>query len=180
MGVGARLCDHPVHCLVETTGTLPSLEQLFRDSAEDLKRYFAHRHEVPEVVEDLVQETFLQMAKGMESKRKVECPRGYLFGIARRMSVAAWRQGGKDRGLKLVELKDAEVALPVEDERVAAARETMAAMEPLQREVLELRFSYGLSYAETAAALGIPVGTVRSRLHHAVAEVRRRLADEDY
>ncbi|WP_166442608.1 RNA polymerase sigma factor [Phragmitibacter flavus] len=167
-----------------TTGSLPTLEQLFRDSAEDLKRYFAHRHEGREAVEDLVQETFLQMAKGMEagsgsgSERKVECPRGYLFGIARRMSVAAWRQGGKDRGLRVIsEVK--EMAAPVEDDRVVAARETMAAMEPLQREVLEMRFSYGLSYAETAAALGIPVGTVRSRLHHAVAEVRRRMEDDD-
>ena len=51
--------------------------------------------------------------------------------------------------------------------------------ERLEREILDLRFSQGLSYAEIAEALDIPVGTVRSRLHHAVAEVRTRLDSEE-
>jgi RNA polymerase sigma-70 factor (ECF subfamily) len=61
---------------------------------------------------------------------------------------------------------------------VEAARETISALEPVQREILDLRFAQGLSYAEIAEALGIPIGTVRSRLHHAVAEVRHRLESE--
>ena len=73
----------------------------------------------------------------------------------------------------------AEVAAPVPDERVAAARETISSLPPLQREILDLRFSQGLSYAEIAEALGIPIGTVRSRLHHAVAEVRARLESDE-
>ena len=48
----------------------------------------------------------------------------------------------------------------------------------IQREILDLRFSQGLAYAEIAEALDIPIGTVRSRLHHAVAEVRRRIESE--
>jgi RNA polymerase sigma-70 factor (ECF subfamily) len=71
-----------------------------------------------------------------------------------------------------------EVAAPVPDERAVAARETISSLSPLQREILDLRFSQGLSYAEIAEALGIPVGTVRSRLHNAVAEVRTRLESD--
>jgi RNA polymerase sigma-70 factor (ECF subfamily) len=41
--------------------------------------------------------------------------------------------------------------------------------------VLDLRFVTGLSYAEIAARLDIPVGTVRSRIHHAVALLRSRM-----
>jgi RNA polymerase sigma-70 factor (ECF subfamily) len=71
-----------------------------------------------------------------------------------------------------------EVAAPVDDERISAARETISGLEPVQREILDLRFAQSLSYAEIAAALSIPIGTVRSRLHHAVAEVRYRLESE--
>ncbi len=44
-----------------------------------------------------------------------------------------------------------------------------------QREVVLLRFVDGLELAEIAVALGIPAGTVKSRLHHALRALRRRL-----
>src|SRR5262245_30292615 len=70
----------------------PNLEQLFTESAGDLERYFSRRHGVGEIVQDLVQETFLQMARGLRDGRKFKCARGYLFGIARHLSQAAWTQ----------------------------------------------------------------------------------------
>lgn len=160
------------------TNPLPSLlERLFAESAEELTRFFTRRHESQETVRDLVQETFLQMARGMSDGKTPQCARGYLFGIARHVSHAAWRQRDAHQVLPFDDSTQ-EVAAPVSDERVDAARETIAALEPIQREILDLRFAQGLSYAEIAAALGIPVGTVRSRLHHAVAEVRHRLESE--
>ena len=53
-----------------------------------------------------------------------------------------------------------------------------AAMERLsvgQREVFELGGLQGLPYGEVAEALGIPVGTVKSRMHHAVRRMRSLL-----
>ena len=61
--------------------------------------------------------------------------------------------------------------------RVAAEREVetlkarIAALAPKDRETLLLYAWQGMSYDEVAAALGVPVGTVRSRLNR----VRRRL-----
>jgi len=58
-----------------------------------------------------------------------------------------------------------------------AADEVRAAMECLsdgQRIVLRLHYTDGLGVAEISQALGIPVGTVKSRLHHGRAELRRR------
>ena len=154
------------------------LEGLFADSAADLARYFTRRHGAGETARDLVQETFLQMARGLQAGQRLHSARGYLFGIARHLSQAAWAR--HRRGCE-VALDPAllDVPAPEPDTRVAAARETIAALPALQREILDLRFSQGLSYAEMAAALDIPVGTVRSRLHHAVAAVRRRLNDEE-
>lgn len=164
---------------VEPISESPLLERLFKESAADLARYFARRHGGDEgCVQDLVQETFLQMARGMQEGKTPKCARGYLFGIARHLSHATWRRGNQ---IKLItfdaveESRATEAAVPERDDRVSAARETIAALEPVQREILDLRFAQGLSYTEIAEALGIPIGTVRSRLHHAVAEVRYRL-----
>jgi len=125
-----------------------------------------------------VQETFLQMARSLEDGRSVQCGRGYLFGIARRVSQAFWSARAKCIEAPLV-AATVEVAAPMDDDRIHAARETIASLEPVQREILDLRFAQGLSYAEIAEALAIPLGTVRSRLHHAVAEVRHQLETEN-
>lgn len=164
---------------VDTTDQHPLLERLFAECAEDLSRYFSRRHGVGEWVQDLVQETFLHMARGLQDGRQTRCARGYLFGIARHLSQAAWTEHSQDRHKILpFNATDHDLPQPAADDRVASARETILALEPLQREILDLRFTQGLSYAEIAEALGIPVGTVRSRLHHAVAEVRTRLESE--
>jgi RNA polymerase sigma-70 factor (ECF subfamily) len=157
----------------------PLLERLFAESAADLARYFARRHGGEDGVQDLVQETFLQMARGLRDGKSPKSARGYLFGIARHLSHAAWSRRATGKVLPFDPAMP-EAAAPVDDDRISAARETIAALEPLQREILDLRFSQGLAYAEIAEALGIPIGTVRSRLHHAVAEVRRRIESESH
>jgi RNA polymerase sigma-70 factor (ECF subfamily) len=53
----------------------------------------------------------------------------------------------------------------------------MSALSPPQREVLILRFADDLSLQQIADATGVPLGTVKSRLHHALAAVRRALRD---
>ncbi len=160
---------------MDITDQPPLLERLFTESAGDLTSYFTRRHGMGEWVQDLVQETFLQMARGLRDGRELDCARGYLFGIARRLSMAAWSERVN---VVPLDAETNEVAAPVDDDRILAARETISALEPVQREILDLRFAQGLSYAEIAAALSIPIGTVRSRLHHAVSEVRHRLESE--
>lgn len=154
------------------------LERLFNESAPELARYFERRHGPGDLVQDLVQETFLQLARREPDAPPLKCPRGYLFGIARHLSHAAWSRRAGDPVLPFDAASAADIPAPAADDRVAAARETIAALEPLQREILDLRFAQDLSYAEIAEALGIPLGTVRSRLHHAVAELRLRLHSE--
>jgi RNA polymerase sigma-70 factor (ECF subfamily) len=161
---------------VDTTEHPPLLERLFTESAGDLTRYFTRRHGGEEGVQDLVQETFLEMARGLHDGKSPKCARGYLFGIARHLSQAVWSR--RDDKVVPFDAAITEVALPIQDDRVEAARETISTLEPVQREILDLRFAQSLSYAEIAEALGIPIGTVRSRLHHAVAEVRHRLKSE--
>jgi RNA polymerase sigma-70 factor (ECF subfamily) len=55
------------------------------------------------------------------------------------------------------------------------AEAALAKLTPLHREVLLLRFQNDLSYEEIAMVVGISVGTVRSRLHNARANLRKLL-----
>ncbi len=55
--------------------------------------------------------------------------------------------------------------------------QAMSALPPAHREVLVLRFADDLSLQQIAEATGVPLGTVKSRLHHALAAVRRLLGD---
>lgn len=81
-----------------------------------------------------------------------------------------------------------ETAGRLDDARtLGAVREVYGRLRRAEREVLALCVWSGLDYAEAAQALGVPVGTVRSRLSRARARLRRlveqrlveeRLADE--
>jgi RNA polymerase sigma-70 factor (ECF subfamily) len=153
------------------------LEALFRECGKDLNLYFRRRHGGVEAVSDLVQECFLQLARRLRAGHGVAAPRAYLFGIARHLSLAHLRQ--RVAATDPTPTQDVAATVAEPDPRLLAAREVIASLPALQREILDLRFTHDLSYAETAAALGIPVGTVRSRLHHAMALLRQRLENEE-
>ena len=48
------------------------------------------------------------------------------------------------------------------------------------RHVIMMRFTAALSYAEMALALDVPIGTVRSRLHRALKNLKKQVKDTDY
>lgn len=149
------------------------LERIFLECGKDLGSYFARRHGGMDVAADLVQESFLQLAKRVREGQQIDSPRAYLFGIARNVSLAFMRKHPREESLE--EQKAEPVMEEEEDGRAEEALQVIAEMPELQREILDLRFTHGLSYAEVASVLNIPVGTVRSRLHYAIGELRQRL-----
>jgi len=153
------------------------LEMIFRECGKDLSAFFARRLGATVMADDLVQESFLQLARRLRSGQAVLSPRAYLFGIARHISLAFLRK--QKHAAEPLETASTQAVSAEPDARLESAREVIAALPALQREILDLRFAHGLSYAEMATALGIPVGTVRSRLHHAIVLLRQRLEDDD-
>lgn len=161
----------------ETLQSSGDVEQLYRESRERLTAYFLRRHRSVQTAEDLLHETFLHLMRRVDRCRAARSPQAYLFGIARHVSAEAWRRM-KPTTADETSLDSA--AAPHPDPRLLAARETIAGLPSLQREILDLRFQHDLSYAEIADVLGIPVGTVRSRLHNAILLLRERLeADQN-
>lgn len=146
-------------------------ESLYRETGPGLLAYFRRRPSLAGTAEDLLQDTFIRALRHPERLAASVSPRAYLFGIARHVSVDALR-----RSRPTVTLAGTEaVATEAEDVRLEPMREAIAALPEAQREALQLKLQHELSYAEIAQVLGIPVGTVRSRLHHAVLALRSSL-----
>jgi RNA polymerase sigma-70 factor (ECF subfamily) len=101
--------------------------------------------------------------------------RAFLLGIARNLALKHWRAEHRFDPLD----EDAMVAEPLDIERAdigESVGRAVRALGPLQREVVILAEYEGLTLAEIARAVDADVGTVKSRLHRARANLRRMLA----
>jgi RNA polymerase sigma-70 factor (ECF subfamily) len=138
----------------------------------NLLGYFRQYRILAGAAEDLLQDTFVRALRQPGRVRDSVSPRAYVFGIARHVCLDALR-----RHHPVAELPPevAAPAAPAEDARLDGMRAAIAELPPPQREALLLKLRHELSYLEIAEVLGIPVGTVRSRLHLAVAQLKQQL-----
>jgi len=148
------------------------LEALYRETGPQLLIYIVQRLGDANFAEDILQETFAIALRNPERVQSASSARAYLYGIARNLVATAYRNRRESEPLP-PDLAAETTTEP--DGRLELMREAMARLKPDFREALELRLQHELSYEEMAVALQIPVGTVRSRLHHAVGQLRRAM-----
>ncbi|MGA2175016.1 MAG: sigma-70 family RNA polymerase sigma factor [Verrucomicrobiota bacterium] len=152
-------------------GRAQDLDRIYQEARPELLGYFRRRHGSPETAEDLLQETFAAVLRHPQRLLQADSPRAYLFGVARNISADALRRARPAE----VPLEEAAAAEEEPDPRLETMREAIGRLNPALRQVLELRLRQELAYEEIAGLLNIPVGTVRSRLHHAVKNLRGAL-----
>lgn len=153
----------------------PAFARLFDVHAPTLRRYLARRVG-PETANDLVAETFLVALRRRESYRpELGTARSWLYGIA--TNLVRHQVRSELRSLQATarlahagELShaahDGRVAEQVDAQtRAAQLAGALAQLNPADRDTLLLVSWAGLDPAEVAQVLGIPPGTVRSRLH---------------
>jgi len=123
--------------------------------------------------DDLLQETWVRVARGARSYETGRPVRPWLFGIASNLARDLHRR-------RAVRIRAARASVAPERQPPAvrpleqlALRERVARLPDRFREVVLLRFYEELSEAEMAEALGVPRGTVKSRLHGAIRELKR-------
>ncbi|WP_166802874.1 sigma-70 family RNA polymerase sigma factor [Streptomyces sp. ICN441] len=128
--------------------------------------------------EDLVQEAFLRAWRHADRLVATEgLARPWLYTVIRRLAIDSLRA----RRARPVEvspsaLDTAPAFDPGEDALTAhVLRQAMAELPPFHREVLAYRYYLDQSIEDTAAALGLPIGTVKSRTSHALNALRRAL-----
>jgi len=153
---------------------------LFDRHGEAVRAFCARRTGSTDAADDLVSIVFLEAWRRRGDVELVDnnaLP--WLYGIARRTMHHRWRTALRHRRA-LDRLASApatpdhadEVAGRLDDERhLTRLRAALARLKPPDRDVLVLCVWQGLTYAEAAVALGVPVGTVRSRLSRARARL---------
>jgi RNA polymerase sigma-70 factor, ECF subfamily len=146
-----------------------ALEAHYVELAPMLLAYFRRQRTLAASADDLLQETFLRAWRDWAKVQAAVSVRAYLFGIARHVSLDALRRLRPTEQIDALDIID---ATPPIDERLAIVQAAIAALPDVHREPLWLKLQHDLSYAEIAEVLGIPVGTVRSRLHYAIQRLQ--------
>ncbi|MGW6917951.1 RNA polymerase sigma factor [Kitasatospora sp. NPDC054939] len=162
--------------------------ELFDEHAQDLYRYAVRASGDWATGEDVVQLTFLEAwrLRGKLREEEGESVRPWLFGIAANVLRNTARAVRRHRAA-MERLPNRDVVPDFADELVgrlddsahlAAAGRALARLRKGEREVFTLCVWAGLDYAGAARALGVPIGTVRSRLSRARTRLRKLAAEE--
>ena len=121
------------------------------------------------VAEELVQEAFLRLYRTFGT---VENPGGYVRTVVVRLSVAARARSASE----LERLAESYEPPPTGEPEVDAMWDALVRVRRDRRAVLVLRFYEGMELAEIARLLELRDGTVRSRLHRGLSDLRRELS----
>jgi RNA polymerase sigma-70 factor (ECF subfamily) len=160
-------------------------ESAYRELLERHGRYlYGIAHSLsggnPSDAEDLVQETFVgALSSNFRGEAAV---RTWLVQILVRRAAMLRRNKGRGGGTS-------DIAAATGDPKMASPSATGGAdaridldtmlqgLSPEHRDVIVLRELEGMSYEEMATTLGVPLGTIESRLYRARAELRKRFKD---
>lgn len=159
----------------------------------ELYRYLARYLGDHTLAEDVFQNTFLQVHQKREMYEPGRPFRPWLYSIATHQAVDALRKAGRhptisldqnsgssandvDAG-SLIDLLTGDESNPLtevsDEERKQWVRESVARLPETLRQTLMLAYNQDLKYREIADILEIPVGTVKSRLHAALAKLQQ-------
>lgn len=162
-------------------GDRAAFATLFRQYAPTIKALLARRGLAPAEAEELAQEALLAVwRKAWQFDPARATAAAWIFTIARNLGIDRHRRDrpppDPDPALDPDPPAPAE-ALVIEAQRAARVREAVAALPPDQAEALRLAFFDGCSHTEMGARLGLPLGTVKSRLRLALKRLRAALGD---
>jgi RNA polymerase sigma-70 factor (ECF subfamily) len=128
-----------------------------------------------ESADDLTQETYLRAFAALHRFEGRSAVRTWLLSIARRVCADAVRSRRRRRLTLVREERDLEILAPAVGEdpvaEDAAVADLLARLDADRREAFVLTQLLGLPYAEAAEVAGCPVGTIRSRVARARADL---------
>jgi RNA polymerase sigma-70 factor, ECF subfamily len=138
-------------------------------------RYYLRKMLGPDQADDALQEVWLDVFRALPRLADPGAFTAWLYRIARVRTYRVLRRRPPTQPLADVEPEAPEAEADFTAEEAAAIHAALDRLSPEHREALILRFVEDMSYEQIAAVAGVPVGTVRSRLHNAKRELRRLL-----
>lgn len=159
----------------QVTESPPSFEQIVDAHYQGLYRFALSMCRRDATAQDLVQQTFLQWAKKGHTLREASKVKTWLFTTIYREWLTLARREKKHEEIEFEpDLHGAIHENPDEDPKVdsQALQSALEELEPNYRAPLVLFYLKELSYRDIAETLGIPIGTVMSRLSRAKDSLR--------
>ena len=142
-----------------------------------LRRYGLALVRNPAEADDLVQDTLVRAIDRIGTRSRQDNTRAWLFTIMHNLFVSRWRRLRRQAAI-MVHYDAADAPSPPAQVAAMELAATARALETLpleQQQVLLLVTVEGFSYAEVAGILGIPIGTVMSRLSRARDRLNERM-----
>lgn len=160
-------------------GDRAALTELVRRTQNDVWRLCAHLVD-PGAANDLAQETYVRAIPALRGFRGDAPVRTWLLAIARRVCAAEVKSRQRARDMSAsVAARAATSAAATESGLATELIVLLSALDPDRRAAFVLTQVLGCSYAETAAICGCPVGTIRSRVARARADLDEMLLRDD-
>lgn len=131
--------------------------------------------------EDAVQEIFIEIWKNAgRYDRNVASEVAFISTITRRRLIDRLRQFDRKPGMESIDeqVGASQPAVPTtldDDAEVAQVERVLSDMEPKHRQILAMSLYQGYSHSEIAAALDMPLGTVKTRVRRGLMHVREQL-----
>jgi RNA polymerase sigma-70 factor (ECF subfamily) len=184
---GAKTDERLIEDYLE--GDHAALQSIIERYHDDLMRFLRRMTGSHALAEDVFQDTFLQIHQSIRTFDTSRRFKPWLFTIAankardalrrdKRRKAASLSANATEDGPAFVDLMAIDLPgpeLPLEHaERNALVQSAIDDMPLRQREILLLAYFQRLSYQQIADLFGIPLGTVKSRLHAAVASFAKR------
>ena len=159
---------------------LPTMDELIEQHAPLLYRYAYRLTGNSHEAEDLTQQTYLLVQQRGHQLREVQALRSWLLTIVRNVFLKSRRHRG--RGCSLDDIEEPRVVEESWDSPVDRELLQQALLEMSEefRSPLVLYYFEDFSYQQIADHMGVPIGTVMSRLSRAKTFLKKRLtADEE-
>ena len=169
---------------VAAAGDRQAFAALFRFYAPRLKSFLARQGFGELECEDLVQETMLSIWRKASSFDPVRAGVStWIYTIARNLGIDRWRREGRGTGWQELTAFDEVDPDPSVEARIIASqsesqvRDALTLLPDEQAAVIRMTFYGEDAQAEIARILGIPLGTVKSRVRLALARLRKTMDD---
>ncbi len=160
-------------------GSAPALEELLKRWRQRLWLHAIRVVGQEEAAQDVVQESLIAITQGI---RKLDDPSrfpAWAYRIVTNKGRDWIRNQVRRRRLEdeaqQETASETETGTDTATSRCADVREALERLRPDQRDLLRYHYHLGLSLRDIAAIEAIPIGTVKSRLHEARAQLKRHL-----
>jgi RNA polymerase sigma-70 factor (ECF subfamily) len=159
-------------------GERQAFDELIERWGAPIWRYARRLTNTDDAADDVSQNVWLRVLRGIHRLRDGSRLRAWLFGIARRTLMDRLREQYAAPNVTDVDAIELPAAVDAPDDveaDLATVERELARLPVVEREVLTLFYLRELSLGEVADVLGVPAGTVKSRLFRARKLLRREI-----